>query len=420
MREPPPPIYKSLLRIVSVGLGLLVCIFLIWTALVFGLSRLYSAFALKAGRLDAAEGAVSLTPMDPRAHLIRAALLKENDKLDEALKEYEQAVALRPRDYTLWLELGLARDQAEDQVGALAAFREAVRLAPDYAEPRWQLGNVELRAGRFNEAFAELRRATASKPALLAQLIDLAWAVHRGDIAAVEDAVRPQTPAAQFALARFAVKHGKPLDAVRLFRAAGQVSEEERRALLAELLNAKEYRTAYEIWSMEKERLNSGADLIDGGFEEEINLSEQGFGWRVERNVSSVQVLVDSAQPHGGGRSLKLDWKGDSNPATPILSQLILVEPNAHYRLSFAARTEQLVTGGPPFVKVSDAASSQELAGSAVLNERVSPWQVYTLEFTTGKDAQAIMIALLRQNCSRGPCPIFGSLWLDDFALQKK
>ncbi|MCA1607551.1 MAG: tetratricopeptide repeat protein [Acidobacteria bacterium] len=57
---------------------------------------------------------------------------------DEAIKQFEWASALRPRHYHLWLELGRMRRQAGDQQGALVAFREAVRRAPYYAQPRWQ------------------------------------------------------------------------------------------------------------------------------------------------------------------------------------------------------------------------------------------------------------------------------------------
>jgi tetratricopeptide (TPR) repeat protein len=111
----PDPIYRRVIRTAVALLGVVFCLFCLWTAEHAGFSRLYSTYAAKAGQLDAADAAVLLTPSDPEAHLIRAALLKADSKLDEAIKEYEQAAALRPRDYVLWLELGLARDEAEDQ-----------------------------------------------------------------------------------------------------------------------------------------------------------------------------------------------------------------------------------------------------------------------------------------------------------------
>jgi len=361
-----------------------------------------------------------MTPSDPQARFIKGALLKEYDRLEESVREYEEAAMLRPRYYLMWLELGLVRDEKEDQAGALSALREAVRLAPDYSEPRWQLGNVELRAGLFDEAFAEMRRASLSRPALWPQLIDLSWSIYGGNVSAIERAVDAQTPSSKLTLARFLVKHGKAADAARIFRTVEQVSEEDESALLKELLAAKQFRVAYEVWSAHAKRSESdaGSQLHNGGFEEKIDLKEQGFGWQVARDAPTAQISIDNVQPHGGASSLRFDWKGDSNPSAPVVSQLIPVEPNTRYRLSFAARTNDLVTGGPPLISVTDLADSRELAHSASF-DRTTPWKDYTLEFTTGKESEAVLVAVRRQNCSNSPCPVFGSLWLDDFSLQK-
>ena len=413
--------YQRFVRPIVACLCLVLCLFCGWVAFRVGLSRMFSVYAAKTGRLDAAETAADISPTDPQAHFVRAALLKEEGKLEEAVKEYEAAAALRPRDYVMWLERGLARDQSDDQDGALRALREAVRLAPDYSEPRWQLANVELRSGRVDEAFVEMRRAANSSPTLLPQLLDLAWSIYQGNVPAIEGAVKAQTSASKLALARFLAKRGKAVDAARIFRTIENVSEEDERSLLAELLATKQFRTAYEVWSAGRKRGagDAGSLFNNGGFEEKIDLKEQGFGWQVARDVSTVQVSIDNAQPHGGTSSLRFDWKGASNPSTPIVSQLVPVEPNTRYRLHFSARTDQLVTGGPPLISVIDPADSHDITQSAPFQGRTTSWQDYTVEFTTGKDAQAVLVALRRQNCSNNPCPVFGSLWLDDFSLQK-
>jgi hypothetical protein len=402
---------------------LLGCLFCLWIAARGGVSRFYSTYAAYSVQLDDAETAVRFSSSDPEAHLIRAAILKGAGRLDEAVREYEQSVALRPRDYVLWLELGLARDEAEDQRGAINALREAVRLAPDYAAPRWQLGNILLRSGNINDAFSEMRRAAASNPAFLPQLIDLAWTIYQGDVAAVERVVQPQTIAARLALARFAARHGKVADAARIFRALGDMAAEDRRAFLVELLAAKQFNVAYEVWSTAPGRSEhqSNPSFTDGGFEEQINLDEPGFGWQIARNLPALKVSLDQTQPRQGRNSLRLDWSGDANPASPVVSQTVLVEPNARYRLRFSVRTEELVSGGLPFIAVVDAASldSHALAQSDPFPSKTTQWQEESVDFTTGKDAQAVVVILQRQSCSRNPCPIFGRVWVDDFSLQK-
>lgn len=402
---------------------LLGCLCGLWIAARGGVSRFFSTYAAYSGRLDDAETAVRFSSSDPEAHLIRAAILKEAGRLDEAVQEYEQSVELRPRDYVLWLELGLARDEAEDQAGAINAFREAVRLAPDYAEPHWQLGNILLRSGNINDAFSEMRRAAASNPIFLPQLIDLAWTIYQGDVAAVEQAVQPQTSAARLVLARFAARHGKAVDATRIFRNLGNVAAADRRALLVELLAAKQFNVAYEVWSTAPGRSEhpSSTGFTNGGFEEQINLDEPGFGWQIARNLQAVKASLDQGQPHQGRNSLLLDWSGETNPQSPVISQTVLVEPNARYRLRFSIRTEELVSGGLPFIAVVDAASgdSHALAQSDPFPLKTTSWQDQSVDFTTGKDAQAVVVTLQRQSCSRNPCPIFGRVWLDDFTLQK-
>jgi hypothetical protein len=46
------------------------------------------------------------------------------------------------------------------------AARQAIPLAPDYAEPHYQLGNILVRAGQTEEGFKELQLAAASNPTL--------------------------------------------------------------------------------------------------------------------------------------------------------------------------------------------------------------------------------------------------------------
>jgi hypothetical protein len=46
-------------------------------------------------------------------------------------------------------------------------------------------------------------------------------------------------------------------------------------------------------------------------------------------------------------------------------------------------------------------------------------WHDYLIDFTSGDSTSAIQINLLRQLCSKSPCPIFGRLWLDGFSFIK-
>ena len=408
-------------------IGLVACLLGVWAAGRAGLARLLSDYAMENGLPGLADGAVRLSPSDPQAHYARALALSRAGRPADALEEFGSAVALRPGDYVLWMELGKARGQSGDLEGALVAFREAARLAPYYARPRWETGQLLLGAGRRDEAFEEFRLAVARRPALLPEVIDLAWETFGGDAQAVQGAVRPQTGHERLVLARFIAQHGATDEAMQLFRAAGEIPDEDRRSFLNELLAGKRFREAHEVWSSRREVSAGGRGgdigaITDGGFEGRITRNDPGFGWQVASHAQAVSVSLDADQPRAGAQSLLLSFGGDARPSDRILTQLVPVAPRARYRLSFAARSQELVTGGPPFVAVTDASDSggRELARALPLPSGTSGWRDYTLEFATKDATGAVLIAIGRQSCSTGdPCPIFGRVWFDAFDLQR-
>jgi tetratricopeptide (TPR) repeat protein len=142
----------------------LVALLFSWFAVRWYMGHFVAEFAprMEEGQLDAANAAMHLAPDDPWTHVAIAGLKKRSllpDDLPDAVRHYEEAVRLSPNDYRFWMELGRVREQSDDRAGGEKALRRSVELAPSYAAPRWYLGNLLLRAGRGDEAFAELRRA---------------------------------------------------------------------------------------------------------------------------------------------------------------------------------------------------------------------------------------------------------------------
>src|SRR2546421_719727 len=174
-----------------------------------------------ASSFETAESAARLAPEDPLAHLTIARLHQasfEPEKLPRALAEYERAAALAPNDYLIWMEMGRARSALGDKEGGVAALRHAAELAPNYAQPRWHLGNALLRNAMergesADEAFAELRRAADADPSLRPQIFNLAWQVYDQNMARVIDAVG-KTPAARAELVGVLVGRQRFEDAI--------------------------------------------------------------------------------------------------------------------------------------------------------------------------------------------------------------
>src|SRR5437016_11012647 len=104
-RVPPP-----LLRLAA-GAGLIVIfLLLICNAGRAGFSSLMASYGSMTNQLAPANAAVVLCQTDPDAHYLRGTLLLEDNDLPRAIKDYEQAAALRPDDYVLWLSLAHARE----------------------------------------------------------------------------------------------------------------------------------------------------------------------------------------------------------------------------------------------------------------------------------------------------------------------
>jgi hypothetical protein len=151
-----------------------------------------------------------------------------------------------------------------------------------------------------------------------------------------------------------------------------------------------------------------------------LNFDEAAFSWRIPSRLQAATVSQDSSQPHSGSKNLRIDFAGDSSPGTVLVSQLILVEPSLHYKINFAVRSQDIVTGGLPIITVADASGDHKLLGqSAPLSRGSSNWNVISFDFTAQPTTRAVVLGLQRQGCTSSPCPIFGAISLDSFSIEQ-
>jgi len=409
-------------RVVFAVLAIAACLFLMRAAAKIGFSKLLTRYASAANSLAAADQALQLTPDDPDAHRARATVLNRLHRAPEAERSLETATSLRTGDVVQWLELGATREELEDETGAdeasaLAAYNQAVRCAPYYGQTHWQRGNLLLRLGRYDDAFNDLRQAAASNRKFLPNVIDLAWSLTKGDVSQTQVLLQPGNDDARLEFTRFLARKGKgEALAEQVGLLATPLSDQNRQELARLAFAARTFEAAYRLSSDDA----NTEEIVNGGFEEPFSRNDTPFGWKVSSTQTKPKLAVDVSERAEGQRSLQITFEGDwAASATSLISQTIVVQPGDRYRLGFALKTKDLVTGGPPRIVLTDATNNQILARSDAFPQTTNGWQQINVEFTMPVKSEAVVINLVRDNCSSLPCPIFGVVWLDEFALRK-
>ena len=97
--------------------------------------------------------------------------IKAHDKLlDDAVKEFVEAINLSPKDYSIYSALGVATLKKGNIDDARDLFKIATQLNPDYANGYDNLGLLEVRANNLDEAekyFKESLRCNTHNPSAM-------------------------------------------------------------------------------------------------------------------------------------------------------------------------------------------------------------------------------------------------------------
>jgi hypothetical protein len=379
---------------------------------------------------ESADLAVRLSPQDPETHYTRGLSLVNAQRLADAVGELKQAIEMRPHHYYQWLDLGVTLDRVGDVEGGLAALRESVRLAPFYAQPRWQLGNLLFRQGLYEEGFQNLRLATKSDLSLSEGMLELAWAAADGDVGRFEAMVQPESTHEHFRSAEFLARQGEATEAVKQAGMAGEprddLDTDTVRRTITQLLSTQKVPEAYAVWATSHgeradDSTGSTSPMLNSNFMSAIRQNDVGFSWQLVK-VPNVSMSIDSIGPEAGSRSLRIEYQGDSPTQSTPLYQVILIHRRGRYSLSFMAKTHELVTGGPPVIRVVGGTllNDGKILGQSDPITQGAEWTPYTFEFSVDEGTSAVTIVVQRQACNQSPCPIFGALWLSAFTLKNK
>jgi superkiller protein 3 len=251
-----------------------------------------------------------------------------------------EATRLQPDYAEAYNNLGLVYVQSGDDEKAVAAFRKAIELRPDYADAHQNLGAV-LTTSDPAEAVRELETAVSLAPQLLKAQYNLALAYEaspgHGAAKASEQlnkvlAMDARYPRAEFALGRNLLRQGKVAEAVEhLERAVEQEPEYgeahyqyglalsragKRDEGAAEIQKSRQLIAASEKEQASRLDLAEAKTAIDAGRPDEA----------IPKIQRVIKALPDAAEPHFlMGEAL--EKKGDAQGAVAAFRKALAIDP---------------------------------------------------------------------------------------------
>lgn len=150
---------------------------------------------------------------------------------DEAVAEFDRALAFQPGYASAYTNRGIALQKAGLRDQAARSYRRALQLDPAALPPRKNLADLLLEEGKADEAFALYREVLEAGPEYTGVAVDLARGLAREGRTEAAAAVyrdilqiSPGTPAARVGLGNLLLEAGDPAAAREEYRAAVEVN----------------------------------------------------------------------------------------------------------------------------------------------------------------------------------------------------
>jgi tetratricopeptide (TPR) repeat protein len=349
--------------------------------------------------------------------------------LPEALKYLRQAVALNPRHWDYWADLGTVCDFVGDTACSDKALGRAQSLNPTTPRLQWIIGNHYVLTNRPQLSFPYFRRLLDMSP-------DYAGPAFRLLLRAADDPEQVYTqilaqnknPSLRFAFLTFLGTTGDYESAMRIW--ATMISDPGRSPELSSvkpfldfLIEHDQIEDAKIIWDGLGRRglvaQEHGADshsLVYNGSFERPPLNA-GFDWRYSEEAD---LLFDFSDPSGrqGGKCLRIEFLVGRNEDFDLVNQVVPVAPHAQYHLTAYLRSEGLTSDSGPRLRVSELGCPNCPVVTSEQTLGTTDWHSVDATFTTQPQTQAVRVSLWRSAGRTIPRDISGTVWLDDVNLE--
>jgi hypothetical protein len=179
------------------------------------------------------------------------------------------------------------------------------------------------------------------------------------------------------------------------------------------LLHNKHITESKGIW----QEYTGTTGITNPGFETEY--TERGFDWRFLKEKEGIcEVTRVNRDAREGDYALKIQFNGRENLNLYHFYQIFTVDSLATYRLTYAWKSHGITTDEGPFIEIIGYDKEGVYAAGPKITG-TQPWREVSLEFDMPEGIRAGIIRLRRQPSHRFDSKIRGTVWLDDFQLEK-
>jgi tetratricopeptide (TPR) repeat protein len=402
-----------------IGAGTALCVIYVllagrlFVASVFG-ERPELASLQRAARLDTENA-------DYLNHLGRYYALVARDPV-AAIEPYRAAVQLNPHSARYWFDLASAYQVMGDTSNQTWALEHAIQADPTTPDVAWEAANFYLVQGDNEKALREFRVVLENEATLANPAIQFCWRINPDVDMLLRDVVPARSPA-YVALLSLLMTKQETAATSKVWAALMATSQTFELSQVYEylqyLLNHKDVDQARLVWQQAAPRFGLSSYLptrnnliVNGDFS--LDVLNGGFDWQYQKQ-SSVNLMLDNSDFHGGHRSLLVTFDGPGVTDAGI-RQYIVVQPSTLYQFSAYYKNGEIEGAGGPHFTIQDVYSQAVLYDSDELKE-AGFWKSATGEFTTGADCRLLVLHVRR--LPEGS-PIRGKLWVDDFRLVAK
>ena len=201
-----------------------------------------------------------------------------------------------------------------------------------------------------------------------------------------------------------------------VWQAMTSITEPEKETALRYahfLLSHKRVPASIDIW----QKYTGSAGLTNPGFE--ASVTGQGFDWRYWGEKDGMwelkRVYNESAE---GNYALKISFNGQDNVSFQNLFQIFAVNPQEKYRLMYTWKSRGITTDQGPFVEIYSY-DKRGLYHAGPMITGSQGWHEESIEFEIPADSRAAVVRLRRRASMRFDSKIRGTVWLDNFRLEK-